>query len=156
MGTNYYFRKKNVKSAPIEAVVDELNNEYRALIQKYNDKLHNVFSEMGIDCECEFDDGHLFITPYSHDTFGDIHVGKLSYGWKPLMQANKHFNSIPTLKQWYEENRNVYNFIDEDDRVMLFEDFLQMISKRNKDDKSKKHEHCTSSDGYDWTYTDFS
>ena len=155
MGTNYYFRKKTVDPSRIEAIVDSLNKDFKDLVAKYNEKLHEVFSEMGIDSLCEFDDYHTFISPIDHSDY-DIHVGKLSCGWKPLMQANEHFHSVATLKQWYEQNKHEYNFINEYDEVVLFEDYIKGIARRNNDDSREGHEKITRSDGYDWSYTQFS
>ena len=158
MGTNYYFRKKTIDPKRIEAIVDSLNNDFKDLVTKYNEKLHEVFSEMGIDNLCEFDDYHTFISPVGHSDY-DIHVGKLSCGWKPLMQATEYFHSVETLKQWYEENKSDYNFINEYDEVASFEDYIEEIARRNSDDSLKGHEEfhqVTRSDSYDWTYTQFS
>ena len=104
MGTNYYFRKKTIDPTRIETIVDSLNDEFKAMVVKYNEKLHGVFSEMGIDSLCEFDDYHTFVSPIDHSDY-DIHVGKLSCGWKPLMQANEHFHSVATLTLWYEQKK---------------------------------------------------
>ena len=158
MGTNYYFRKKTVDPTRIDAIVDSLNNDFKDLVAKYNEKLHEIFSEMGIDSLREFDDYHSFVSPISYDSY-DIHVGKLSGGWKPLMQANEHFNSVATLKQWYERNKLEYNFIDEDDEVTSFEEYIEEIARRNSDDSMEGHKSVWvvhNTEGYDWTYTKFS
>ena len=155
MGTNYYFRKKTVDPIRIEAIVDSLNNDYKSLVAKYNEKLHEELSAMGIDSILEFDDYHTFISPVDSDTYGDIHVGKLSVGWKPLLKANGHFNSVSALKQWYEQNKHEYNFIDEYDEVASFKEFITEIERRNKDDTQKGHPNKHGADGYDWEYSIF-
>ena len=156
MGTNYYFRKKSINPARIEAIVDSLNNDYKALVEKYNEKLHDAFSAMGLDSEYEFDNSQTFFLPDSSETYGDIHVGKLSYGWKPLLQANKHFHSIQTLKQWYEQNKHDYNLIDEYDETVQFDEFIREIAERNQNDDLEEHRHRKDSEGYDWSHTKFS
>ena len=121
MGTNYYFRKKTVDPRRIDALVDSLNDDFEALIAKYNRKLRKLLSEMEIDSSSEFRDRHSFISPVGYEEY-DIHVGKLSGDWKPLMQASEHFNSVATLIEWYEKNKDEYNFIDECDEVNGFYD----------------------------------
>ena len=55
MGTNYYFRKKTVDTKNIEAIVDNLNNDFKVLVEKYNEKLREEFSAMNLDCNYQFD-----------------------------------------------------------------------------------------------------
>ena len=155
MGTNYYFRKKTFDPTRIDAIADGLNDEFKALVAKYNERLHKAYSEMGIDSYYDFDDDRTFYSPIRNADY-DIHVGKLSHGWKPLLQAGDHFNSITTLKQWHEQNKHDYNFIDEYRDEASFEDFLAEIAKRNKDENAKNHERVQTTDGYDWMYTKFS
>lgn len=155
MGTNYYFRKKSVDPAHFDAITDSLNAEHKALIAKYNEKLHDAFSEMGIESFDEFDDSRFFVSPFSHSDC-DIHVGKISAGWKPSMQVNKHFHSIATLKQFYEQNKHEYNFINEYGEVVSFENYLQEIKELNSDDSRKAHSNAHGADGYDWLRTEFS
>ena len=42
------------------------------------------------------------------------------------MQACEHFNSIETLKQWYEKNKGEYFFMNEYEEETPFEDYLIM------------------------------
>ena len=155
MGTNYYFRKKTVDPRRIDALVDSLNDDFEALITKYNRKLRKLLSEMEIDSSSEFNERHSFISPIGYEEY-DIHVGKLSGGWKPLMQASEHFNSVATLIEWYEKNKDEYNFIDECDEVKSFEEYIAEIAKRNSDDERKDHPGIRGTDGYDWEYRRFS
>ena len=137
-------------------IVDDLNNEFKTLLEKYNEKLRGAFSAMGLDCNCQFDDYHTFYSPCDRDDYGDIHVGKISGGWKPLMQANEHFHSLQTLKQWYEQNKSDYNFIDEYGDIVKFEEYIEDIAKRNQDEDLKGHSHIGYTDGYDWEHRVFS
>ena len=131
MGTNYYFRKKSVDLPRLHSIIASLNAEYKALIAKYNETLAVARSEMGLECGSEFDHRHDLVLLDRHDDIGDIHVGKTSGGWKPLMQASDHFHSIETLKQWYEQNKSEYIFINEYDEVIPFEEYLLKIHEWN-------------------------
>ena len=155
MGTNYYFRKKTVDPKRIETIVDSLNDDFKALVAKYNEKLHKVYSEMGIESFYDFDDDHTFFSPIGHSDY-DIHVGKLSGGWKPLMQANKYFQSVEALKQWYEQNKDEYDFINEYDEINSLDEYIAEIARRNSDVERKDHPGIHRADGYDWEYTKFS
>ena len=127
---------------------------------KYNEKLRQAFSAMGIEDGYEFENSQTFYTPGSHETYGDIHVGKISYGWKPSMQANEHFDSIAALKQFYERSKHEYNFINEGGEIVPFEDYLREIKALNDDDRLKDHKGLSGffhgSDDYDWCRTEFS
>jgi len=158
MGTNYYFRKKIVDPKRIEALVDSLNDDFKALVAKYNKELQKVYSEMGIESFYDFDDDHSFFSPIDHSDY-DIHVGKISCGWKPLMQTNEHFHSVETLTLWYEQHKDEYSFIDEYGKVISFEEYLVEIEERNNDNSLKDHEQThgpiRGSDGYDWLNVEF-
>jgi len=160
MGTNYYFRKKNIDPERIETIVDNLNNDFQAMLAKYNEKLREAFSSMGIDTGHEFEDRQTFYSPGDHEIYGDIHVGKISGGWKPSMQATEHFDSIAALKQFYEQNKHEYKFINEYGEDIPFEDYLLEIKALNEDNSLKDHKGLggffRGSDGYDWTYTKYS
>jgi len=136
--------------------VNCLNNDFSALVAQYNDKFSGALSEMRIDSRCEFDDNYTFYLPNIRDLCGYIHVGKLSHGWKPLMQASEHFHSIQTLMQWHEENKQDYIFINEEDEVVAFDEYLAEINDRNQNPEAKEHEWSKGTDGFDWTHTRFS
>ena len=72
-----------------------------------------------------------------------------------MLQANEQFHSLQTLKQWYEQNKHAYIFIDEGDEEMQFNDFLEEIAERNQNDDFKGHKYSKDSDGYEWTNTIF-
>lgn len=155
MGTNYYFRKKSVDATRIEMIVDSLNHDFRSLVAQYNEKLQEAFSDMELDSTYEFDDSHWFYSPDSREDYGDIHVGKLSSGWKPLLQANAQFHSLQTLKQWHEQNKHDHVFITGDEKTVPFDDFLKEIAERNQNDNFSGHGYSKDSDGYEWTRTEF-
>ena len=156
MGTNYFFRKRSLDLPRLEAIVDDLNNDFKALIAKYNKKFHAAAAEMGLIEGCDFDVERTFVLPDRYDEYGDIHVGKFSHGWKPLMQANEHFTSLKTLKQWEEENRHDYTFIDEYSEEVSFEDYIVKLHERNQNPEYKWHGYHKCSDGFEWTHMEFS
>lgn len=155
MGTNYYFRKRTLDIMRLESIVDELNVEFKSLIERYNDKYCAALAEMGLDSHHDFDNNTTFFLPSGRDDHGDIHVGKLSYGWKPLMQAGEHFHSIETLKQWYEKNKQNYIFVNEYDEEVPFNEYLAEINERNQDPDAKAHDYGRGADGFDWTHRIF-
>ena len=155
MGTNYYFRKKDVDMPQLYAIVDALNDECKVLVAKYNELLNEARREMGIEYERELKHWNTYTLPDEDDDIGDIHVGKISYGWKPLMKAGEHFHSIETLQRWHEQNRGEYVFIDEYGKTTDFEEYLMEIHKRNEDAHNKPHDYPIGVDGFEWTSREF-
>ena len=156
MGTNFYFRKKTVDAPRLYSIVDNLNVEVKSVLAKYNDLMQSARLEMGIESYDEFELQHGFYLPDRHSDFGDIHVGKMSAGWKPLMQANKHFQSIQTLKQWYDQSKDEYNFINEYEDIVSFEEYLLEIHEWNQNPENKRHDFSLGADGFDWAHQEFS
>jgi hypothetical protein len=133
-----------------------LNDEVKILVAKYNESLQSARLEMGLMYEVELESRYEYDLPDERTDFGDIHVGKLSGGWKPLMQANEHFSSIKTLKQWYAKNKNKYVFINEYDEFISFEEYLIRINEWNQDPENDWHDFAKNVDGFDWVWGEFS
>ncbi|MCL2263219.1 MAG: hypothetical protein FWC08_08380 [Defluviitaleaceae bacterium] len=159
MGTNYYFRKKGVDLPHLHAIADELSSECKSLVGKYNAKVREALTDMGIDGYEDYDafsEQHTFYILNAEELCGDIHVGKTSAGWKPLMQASEHFDSMETLKLWYEKNKHEYIFINEYDEEKSFDGFLADIHKRKDDPNLKEGTQGKCATGFRWEYRKFS
>ena len=82
MGTNYYFKTTN-----------------RDLVHTYFAKRFDYS-----DYEEYYDEEYkLLDVPDFHYV---IHLNKLSYGWKPLFQIHKCFQTWDELKQFYHDHDN--------------------------------------------------
>lgn len=158
MGTNYYFRKKGVDLPRLYAIAEELNNKYKSLIDEYNSKVRESLANMGINQYEDykaFEDRNIYDIEDIKNLCMDIHVGKISHGWKPLLKASEHFDSIETLKQWYAKNKNEYIFINEYYKKVSFDEFLSEIHELNKDPNAKEGSQGKGADGFRWAYGDF-
>ena len=81
-----------------------------------------------------------------------LHIGKCSCGWKFLFQAHANINSIEDYKKLMEQNNSF--IVDEDDEVIGKQDFWKIVDEHQHD---RSHiERCFTSNGFDFTYDDFS
>lgn len=95
-----------------------------------------------------------------------IHIGKCSAGWLFLFQSHHDtwydppvvWESWPKVKEWLKRNTvdsSNYVIIDEYDRVMGYDDFVEMVEERQEDEFCKSNPdnftHCRNVDGYRFT-----
>ena len=95
--------------------------------------------------------------------FDRIHICKISAGWKPGFQRTEYFSSLDELKEFYKQNKDKYNVIDEYDEHIDFNALLEKCRQRYDDTKNKSHlsEDCRKyyrkcSSGYEWCGMEFS
>lgn len=69
-----------------------------------------------------FDEYHLTDEP---DWGYEVHIGKVSCGWKPLFQAHDRLNSLALYKLMYDEGG--WSLYDEYRQVLSWEDFKDII-----------------------------
>ena len=150
MGTNYYFRKKKIDETHIDSIAERFNADLESLFEKYYTEIKTALFDMNVDdLEC-LERPYTYYLPNHRDLFGDIHVGKISCGWKPSLHYNEHFRSFQELQQWYEENKHDYILINEYREEIQFDDFIKKVINRNNDENNKKHDNVLGNDGYDW------
>lgn len=56
-----------------------------------------------------------------------IHLNKLSYGWRPLFQRHKHFQTFAELELFYNDYKNDLVIINEYDEKMSWEMYKGII-----------------------------
>lgn len=69
----------------------------------------------------------------------EIHIGKRSGGWKPLLRANEYYDSFKSMKSFYDDNKEYLSIKDEYDREYTFDELVEDLifwNKNNKDAKS--------------------
>lgn len=93
----------------------------------------------------------------------EIHIGKSSFGWLFLFKDNNEFHTFPQLKKWLNNNVDTgeYVLFDEYNREIDKDELLDLIEKKQNDEKSKNNpdnfnEYCKNIDGYRFTDRDFS
>ena len=69
-----------------------------------------------------------------------IHIGKSSYGWLFNFQDNEYWHTYPQVKQWLKDNTtkedSEYVIIDEEDRIVTYEEFIQKVEDKQNDPKN--------------------
>lgn len=106
MGTNYYFFTKNKKLA----------KEYFPWVNDLMDRP---------------DDGAVLT---DNPDFGyEIHLNKLSYGWKPLLQRHpKAFTTFKKLEEFYHAHEDDLKIYDEYNREYTFEEYKEELISHSK------------------------
>lgn len=102
MGTNYYMTTKNKNVA----------HKFATKIQ-YGDTVEWLDAEYKLLDEPDF---HY-----------EIHLNKLSYGWKPLFQIHKPFKTFAELEQFYFNHKDDIEFEDEYGDKYSFEEYKQEV-----------------------------
>ena len=91
-----------------------------------------------------------------------IHIGKASFGWLFCFHDCEHFHTYPQVKMWLHENvtlKKDYVLMDEYDRVVDVEDFIEMVKERQDDPKCRNNpdnfDYCRNIDGYRFSEGEF-
>ena len=84
-----------------------------------------------------------------------IHIGKSSAGWLFLFHDCEHFHTYPQVKTWLHENvtlKKEYVLMDEYDREVDVEDFIELVQKKQSDKNCRSNpdnfEYAKNIDGY--------
>lgn len=92
-----------------------------------------------------------------------IHIGKSSYGWLFLFHDCEYFHTYPQVKTWLHENvtlKKEYVLMDEYDREVDVEDFIELVQQKQNDKNSKNNpdnfEYAKNIDGYRFEDGEFS
>lgn len=78
--------------------------------------------------------------------YEDLHIGKRSYGSKPIFQKTENYSSVDEIIDFYNSNKKYINIIDEYGRIMTFEDLKNNLINWNKGIKSNYY--CEMEDAY--------
>lgn len=109
MGTNYYMITKN----------KDLAHEYFAERCDYGGEYPEYLNQ-------EYE---LYDIP---DFYYQIHLNKLSCGWKPLFQNHKAFRTFNELEEFYKGHMNDITFEDEYGRSYTFKEYKQRVIKHSE------------------------
>lgn len=114
MGCNFYFRPKNCE------FINIINNTYDKILQKtlteYKNAISPIFNKLR-DSYSEFldllqlpdlDFIKIDLLKYSVE-IPEIHICKLSCGWRPMLQSNKFYSNYNEFKDFYIKYKNVFD-----------------------------------------------
>lgn len=173
MGCNYYFVPKALNYKEIDDIRDKYKAKLDDLVNNYitdiNAKLdsYNIDTEIFNKFSLSLDDCDLYLADID---WPDIHICKISMGWKPLLQSNKHYSSMEDLVSFYELNKDKLKVEDEYKTEVDFYDLIDMIKEKYNDKSAKSHlnDLCKNqyyynynfynkdNQGFEWSTSDFS
>lgn len=99
-----------------------------------------------------------------------IHIGKSSLGWKFCFQTqNIQWNEPPVVwntfnqvREWlykYTVEAPIYAIVNEYDEIVPFDDFIEMVERKQKDERSRDNpdnfSYARNVDGYRFTDEEF-
>lgn len=147
MSTNFYFRNKEEY-----AKHDEAN-------KKVLDKIVTIINDikMIVNDEDEIQDIQWKLENAAYIGYERIHIGKRSMGWIPLFEKQEGlFSTVAELKNFYEQNIEKYNIINEYNEVFDWDGlFDELISWKGERD-SRGSDVYKDSEGYSWARYEFS
>ena len=168
MSTNYYFKYKNTNQEVFNDLKDEYDNKYYDLFNEYKDRIVEEYNKQvkGTpleDVDPDLDWVNQIQTFHTYDV-DEIHLFKISSGWKPLFQTNENWSSVKELEDYYSKHKNILVFVDEYDEEQDFNKILKDVKNRYKDKNSQSHIKesttyfpiFTDKEGYEFTNIEFS
>lgn len=168
MSTNYYFKYKNTNQEVFNDLKDEYDNKYYDLFNEYKDRIVEEYNKQvkGTPLEDVYPDldwVNQIQTFHTYET-QEIHLFKISSGWKPLFQTNENWSSVKELEDYYNKHKNILVFVDEYDEEQEFNKILEDVKNRYKDKSNKSHLNesttyfpiFTDKEGYEFTNIEFS
>lgn len=168
MSTNYYFKYKNNNQEVFNDLKDEYDNKYYDLFNEYKDRIVEEYNKQvkGTpleDVDPDLDWVNQIQTFHTYDV-DEIHLFKISSGWKPLFQTNENWSSVKELEDYYNKHKNILVFVDEYDEEQDFNKILEDVKNRYKDKNNQSHIKesttyfpiFTDKEGYEFTNLEFS
>lgn len=119
MSTNYYFRLKKEKRDQLDTLFNIIFNKNFKII--YNEEIIAILNK-------------------------EIHIGKTSYGWRPLFQKTDYFNSLKELILFYNLNKNDFDIVDEYNRIISWEEFEKEMIINKSGNFSKDYNYYFDND----------
>lgn len=146
MSTNYYLRNKK-------------EYEHHSKVIEQRSKIIDEFMSQLADWN---NDESLWsvrfkIEEIAHVGYEEIHIGKRSYGWKPLFQKQNQFSSFRELEQFYKSNQHIYEIIDECNRVHTWDELeTELINWQGERENGDRSDNYKDNDGFTWARYEFS
>ena len=168
MGTNYYFRPKTYKSKKINNINDKYFKQIEGLYEKYVNEYNKLYGEMLIGTEDLFEtETMLSDDEWEHHYLPwldspELHICKISFGWKPLFQRTKYYKDLKSLKEFYQSNKDRICIVDEYGEKISLNNLIKEINERYKNQENQSHfkeyENRIYFDdkGYEWNWHEFS
>lgn len=171
MGTNYYFVPKgyeqiNLINKSTEEALKNIQDLYVKSIRnviRYAEDLHPIYKEL-LNYEYSLDE--IYASLRWPVEIPEIHICKISAGWVPCFQTNKHFSTYQEFLAFYDLFKDIFTLEDEYHEVIDIEELKKDLFRHKEDalpqnDRMKYNSdyyvsYKRDSDGFDWTNVDFS
>lgn len=146
MSTNFYLRNKQeyIRSQEINSnikiKIKEIIEEIKTIVDD-EDKVRRIQWDLEESAEVGYE---------------KIHIGKRSVGWKPSFERQEQFSSVKELKDFYYNNKEQYEIVDEYGRPYDWEGLVEELISWNPEGKENTHNFYRDEDGYIWHRYEFS
>lgn len=162
MGTNYYFIPKKLKRDKIKKLYEEYTSKLDHLLKDYVKAYNEMYKEMSKETNDLFDSEELedYNNWYNNMYLAEIeypklHICKLSVGWRPLFQVTKFYSNVKELKDFYNNNKDRINIIDEYGEEQDIDELFKIVDIKNRDSKTHLDAY-KDQQGYEWVSSNFS
>ena len=168
MSTNYYFKYKSLDQESFNNIRDKYNEKYYKLFDEYKQEIIKEYNKKVVGTPLEQIEPDLTwvnkVQSFHTYEVDEIHLFKISSGWKPLFQTNENWSSVKELEDYYSKHKNILVFVDEYDEEQDFNKILKDVKNRYKDKNNQSHIKesttyfpiFTDKEGYEFTNIEFS
>lgn len=164
MGTNYYFTPKKFEKDKIKILHENYSTKLDVLLKEYIKSYNKLYNEMAIETSDLFEIEEL--TDYNNwynymhlaeIEYPELHICKISAGWKPLFQSTKFYSNVKEIKEFYNKNKDRINVEDEYGEVQDINELFKIIDTKYKDKNNQSHKDAYKDEqGYEWLTSNFS
>ena len=133
MGMNYYLKPKGYDK------LDWLNKSTKifidATLKSYKDELNKMIEESDKICPLYLeildraDPDNIQIKLQYEFEEPDVHICKLSAGWKPLFEKNKFYKTFKEFEDFYKNNKKYFTIINEECEELKSKVFMKVSDK---------------------------
>lgn len=164
MGTNYYFTPKKFKKDRIRRLYEDYSDKLDILLKEYIKSYNKLCNEMSIEINDlleieelpDYNNWYNYMHLMEID-YPQLHICKISCGWKPLFETSKFYSSVQELKDFYNKNKDRIIIKDEYGEELEIDVLFKIIDDRYKDINNQEHENAyKDKQGYEWVSHNFS
>ena len=170
MGTNYYFTPKGFNDLDeinkiTAKTLNEIKNTYITNVKNLIDSAkqnHSIYQEVLDTNEENIDDIKAELS-WNYE-IPEIHICKISCGWKTLFQATNMYSNLDELKSFYDKYNNDFIITDEYGSEFTLKDLVKKVKEHDSLDSSKNTHlqyensflhYYIDNDGIEWTTNSF-
>ena len=147
MGTNYYFKPKKYDMDKMTKLHEEYTSKLDKLLKDYIKSYNKLSNEMSKETNDLFEYEELQdynnwwnYIHLAEIEYPELHICKISMGWKPLFEATKFYNSVQGLKDFYNKNKYRVIIIDEYGEEQDIDELFKDIDDRYNNKDNQAHE----------------